>query len=231
MMHDPTPPFAPPEAEPAALDGAWERLRAQTLAAPPSRLQALREAATPVRAAVVGLASLLGALVLVAAAGARHDLHEAGDQLTAPLLVLSVLALGAVRTALRPQDEAPPWSVAVGLLLFLPFVPASLPGVWPGPTLATSAFGCAAFGLLAGALPVTLVALVDRGAQPPAWRLLAGAAAGGLLATVVLQLHCPNVARTHLLVGHATVGPVLALLATAGLRRLSATRPRPPAPA
>ncbi len=225
-MIDPTPPFAPPpDAGPPDLDRLWSAVRSQTVEAPSSAAGRLRDAPTPLR--VLGVAGA-GAAVITAVltvVGLRPDLHDAWGQLAPLVGALGVLTLGALRTALRPTSEQPPSAAALAFLLGLPWVPALVPGVWPGDhdDHTAGAAVCAVLGLVAAATVLASAGWVDRSLHLPRWRLVAGAAAGGLAANTMLALLCPHAHAAHLLLGHAPVG--LAVLAI-GLMA-TAARPHP----
>jgi hypothetical protein len=105
--------------------------------------------------------------------------------------------------------------VLVGLGLVAAVVLATMPAphslpihlVGHGPSaLWTSGSPCMYVGLTLG-IPVYIVLrIVDRGS--PLGAVLAASAAG-LLANLVLQVHCPVTSVGHRLVGHASIGPIL----------------------
>ncbi len=227
-MIDPTPPFAPPpDARPPDLDRLWQAVRSETVEATPSPSGWLREAPTPLRVLAVAGAGAAVSAVVLGALGLRADLNGAWGQLAPLVGALGVLTLGALRTALRPTSEQPPSPAALALLLGLPWVPALLPGVWPGDhdNHTSGAVVCAVLGLVAAGAVLGSAAWADRSLHLPRWRLVAGAAAGGLAANTMLGLLCPHAHAAHLLLGHAPAGLAvlaLGLMATAARARRQA---------
>lgn len=67
---------------------------------------------------------------------------------------------------------------------------------------------CFAYGSALAAPSFALLWTLDRGVQVPfrVWALAAGAVA--LLANVILMLHCPDTNRSHLILGHFSIGLV-----------------------
>ncbi len=82
----------------------------------------------------------------------------------------------------------------------------------PREAVLEQALSCFGYGLLISSPLLLLFWLLDRGAGPRS-RVLAAAAATGLAANGALLLHCPANDEAHLLLGHATIGAVLALTA------------------
>lgn len=149
------------------------------------------------------------------------------------LMAMSVAALAAfallsARAFLWPLHALEPSRMAAGIWLLLglgfPVLLALLPEAhgfvhehpesfegrgadfWP------RAAACLVFGLVTSLPLLALVLLADRRERPRAGRLAFAAAAAGLAANLTLLLHCPLVARGHLLAGHAGVGVVFLLL-------------------
>jgi hypothetical protein len=142
------------------------------------------------------------------------------------LATMALLIAVGVGLVLRPLQRAalPTWvsgaTVAVAVLALFAFYslpvaheahPSSLqaPGV---AALLARARPCVVVGLLLGAAVFAALRALDRGG---ARRSLLRAAAAGLCANLVLQLHCPNTARLHLLAGHFAV--LVLLLAAVAL--------------
>jgi hypothetical protein len=149
------------------------------------------------------------------------------------LLILGLLGL-QLALALRPlaRPALRPWVspaaiagalLGLWLLYALPAAhlahPASLqdPG-WQA--LLTRALPCLRFGLLLALASYALLRALDRGGVG---RGLLFAAYGGLVANLVLLLHCPVTAPSHLLLGHLGVA-VLLVLAVAGARQATTAR-------
>jgi hypothetical protein len=83
---------------------------------------------------------------------------------------------------------------------------------WPPfPPLLQPALACFSYGILLSTPLLALFWLLDRGAGPRS-RVLAAAAATGLAANGALLFHCSEGHEPHLLLGHATIGVVLALV-------------------
>jgi hypothetical protein len=202
----------------------------------------LRSLPTPVRL-------LAGLLVLALTALAVLLLRRRSDLaaypvplLVASLVLLAALALLALRAYLWPLHRRAPSAVAAGgwlllglgfpvLLALLPEAhdlvhahPESFEGrgadFWP------RSAACLVFGLAVSLPLLGLMLLADRRDRRGLGRLAFAAAAAGLAGNLVLLLHCPLVARGHLLAGHASVGLVYLLLLAAAAR-LRARRPPP----
>ncbi|HET9929206.1 MAG TPA: NrsF family protein [Polyangiaceae bacterium] len=99
----------------------------------------------------------------------------------------------------------------------------------PRPALAGEASGvrvllCLDLTLLWTAVPLLCAALVLRHAFPAAsrWRSALLAVAAGLLASGVMNLHCPNVTKLHIAVGHGL--PILIALVVGAILMPRATR-------
>jgi hypothetical protein len=91
----------------------------------------------------------------------------------------------------------------------------------PRGALLEQALSCFGYGLLLSSPLLALFWLLDRGAGPQR-RVLAAAAATGLAANGALVLHCPASDEAHLLLGHATIGVTLALVAWLAVTRRNA---------
>jgi hypothetical protein len=135
----------------------------------------------------------------------------------ATMALLIALGVGLVLRSLQ-RAALPSWAsgatIAAAVLALLAFYslpiaheahPSSLqaPGV---AALLARARPCVIVGLLLGAAVFAALRALDRGG---ARRSLLRAAAAGLCANLVLQLHCPNTAPMHLLAGHFAVLVVL----------------------
>lgn len=163
-------------------------------------------------------------MVIVAIAGAMVGLAPRSRFAPFPLErmalvapVLAVLAIALARLALRPLQEPAAsrrWiAVALGMALGVPVLFALLPTVPPlvavpgiPPEVATRV--CFAAGAMVGLLVLVALRALDRGSSP-SFSLLIAAGAGGVAASLALELHCPITAASHLLLGHASVGVVL----------------------
>jgi hypothetical protein len=142
------------------------------------------------------------------------------------LSAMSALIGAGVGLVLRPlQRPAPPaWAVpaliaaaVIGLLTLysMPIAHAAHPASLQAPGVAAlleRARPCVVMGLLLGVATFAALRALDRGG---ARRSLLRAAAAGLCANLVLQLHCPNTAPLHLLAGHLAV--LVLLLAAVAL--------------
>lgn len=196
----------------------------------------LRARRTRTRLAYVCATSALLA-VLVVLATPRSDF----DAVPGALLALSLGVLAAAMVAivvllLRPLYcasasvrtqltlAAAGWLIPFLLVLWAPAHgsvlahPESFVGAganfWP------RALVCFAFGVVLGLPLLALLRLVDRGGELTWPRILLLAGATGLAGNLALVLHCPLVAPTHLLAGHASVpvGTLLLLLIVRGRR-------------
>ena len=74
--------------------------------------------------------------------------------------------------------------------------------------LARTSFSCFAYGSALAAPSFALLWALDRGARMPfhVWALAAGTV--GLVANILLLLHCPSTNGAHLLAGHFSIGLV-----------------------
>lgn len=146
-------------------------------------------------------------------------------ELAAPLLLIGL----ALRAWLRPLHKpAPRFDVTpwlLGVVLLLPVVQALLPvahqaagamggmGMKMGHGLLRGAIGCLLWGLALGLPAALLVRALGRGGGRSAGRsAVLAAAIGGLAGFVALHLHCPSTDVGHLLLAHAPIPALAALL-------------------
>jgi len=118
-----------------------------------------------------------------------------------------VLCAAAVRQELSlsaRRARALPGLLAALVVPFLfAFAPATEASRHAGPG---GALGCFGYGALL-TLPVALLLwLFDRDDRPSLRTVGLSAAALGLAANLILELHCPNGNAVHLLLGHASIG-------------------------
>ena len=116
--------------------------------------------------------------------------NVAGDSLTARDMTHAAGLVAAVVLATLPAPHT---------------LPIHLVGHSPSPVFPTGS-PCMYLGLLLGIPVYAVLRLVDRGS--PLSSVLAASTAG-LLANLVLQVHCPVTSVGHRLVGHASIGPIL----------------------
>lgn len=203
-----------PEAELAAL---WGRVRAETTAARPGWRVRLQELPTGMRVTIALASALLLAAVTMLVFGTRESLAAPGMlRVTLVLSGLALVAAASFAVSLRGVHQRPlrgwSWSV-IGIAIAVPVGLALLPG--GAPFAGSTELGCLAIGLGTGALVSVPVFLMQRATVPVLARACAALAGGGVVAYVVLELHCPSRDVTHLLVGHAAVGLVLVALSAA----------------
>lgn len=221
-----------PTAEPAAVDLA--RVRSEVdrhIAAERGVVARLR--AAPRRAVVVLLVSLTLALCgATVALSPRADLGGLPMlRLSLTLVLLSSMVAAAAWRLLRPLHQPPARSWSGPLLAGLGVLAPLGLALWPlgdfgergvvGPGFFAGCSACLAFGGVFG-LPVALVAWLARraGVDGPAIAALVGVM-GGLAGNLVLAMHCPSTALSHLLVGHVAL--LLPFMAVAIARKRAAT--------
>jgi hypothetical protein len=215
-----------------ALAGLFDAIAAETVDRRPTLRERAQELPTRLRviAAVLSVVGLTGLLAVMT--GLRPDL-DAGEAVRFGVAMAAVGALLAVAAAvgLRGHHQRPLGPAVWGVLLVALGAPAALalvPGLWlehghaqggAGAVLAP-ATGCFTMGLVNGAVAAFVVWLFQRSDRAATWRLVAAAVVGGLAAFWSLELHCPSRDTSHMLLGHASVGFVLAglVLAYAALR-------------
>jgi len=200
------------------LDQMFTELAGATLDRSPGPRDRLRELSTPIRIALASASMLAVCAVVQVLGGLRTDLG--GDdllQFVVSFTATTALSVGAVALALRGAHHRPlgnrAW-VWAAVFLGLPFVLATVPGMWPGMVVPHDALhahlGCALMGMV-GAIPAAfLVLLFERSDEPVVWRLLMAAGAGGLAGFAFQNAHCPASDSYHLLVSHAPYGLALA---------------------
>jgi len=154
---------------------------------------------------------VLAVILLVVAGGLlRHRPDLAEYPLARQVLLLGgyfVLLLLTTRKELavsaRRDDHVSWFLAALALPVLAAFVPATEASRHLGPG---GALNCFVYG---GLFTVPLAALfwaVDRDDRPTLRSVCLSAAALGLAANLVLELHCPNGNLLHLLLGHASIG-------------------------
>lgn len=211
----------------AELEGVLGRLQRETQDEGPVR-ERLLAMPTRLRASVAAaLALLLGGVVL-GGLGLRPDLGDGSPLAEAGLLAGLALLVGvATAVGLRGVHQRPlgrrGWLVASAALL-APTVLGLVPDVFgPGPAGPPGAsnlgLGCLCLGLAAAGAVGVAAGLFQRADRPAGWRLGAIAGAGGLVAFVVTQLHCPSPDLLHRVVGHGSAGLLLFALLLATRRR------------
>jgi len=193
-----------------------------TLGGPLDRVRSMR---TPVRFAMaISAVLLIGGLNAVsllrtdavAYPGVRMGITLAALALSAMFIIAFVLRPVHLP---RPDPRWLPGLVAGGLVLTIFFCilpeahhqvmahPESFKGqgddFWP------RAIGCLIYGCVMGFPTLALLWLVGRGGPSRSTALLGGLTAMALSGNVALQLHCPLVSVSHLLVGHLGVPVVL----------------------
>jgi hypothetical protein len=212
----------------AELDAVLGRLEAAAFDSPPGLRERLKALPTWARASMAAGVALLAGAALLGALGLRAD-FSAGS-LWGEGTVLAVLAgLVALATAvgLRGAHQRPlgrlGWVVA-STVLFVPVALGFLPDVFgaasAGPLRASDpGLGCLCLGFAVAASVGVAAGLFQRGQRSVGWRLGAIAGAGGLVAFVATQLHCPSPDLLHRVIGHGGAGVLLFAL-------LMLTRPR-----
>jgi hypothetical protein len=201
----------------AELDAVLGRLNADVFGGRPSWRERLRSLPTWVRASGTAAFALLVGAVVLAALGLRPDLG-AGSLVgeVATLALLAGLVALATAVGLRGTHQRPPGRLGFAVAATTLFAPVAL-GLAPdmfgqagGPlTLADPGLGCLCLGLAAAAAVAVAAGLLQRGRSMAPWRLGAVAGAGGLVAFVATQLHCPSSDLLHRVVGHGGAGLVL----------------------
>ncbi len=209
--------------EDAKVDELFARVAASTVDRPRSLRDRLRELKTPIRVAL-SLALALGvAAAVLAAIGVAPSVAEAGAGpfVAAVGSVVGFMAVAvavSLRGAHRRSLGIAAWLLAL-VSLAAPIALGMLPGIWggrPAPAAPAAAhdFGLSCFGagLVAALLTGLVIRLFQRDDRPTSWRLVALAAAGGLVAFGTSQLYCPSDDLLHVTVGHGLVGALLAFI-------------------
>jgi len=190
----------------------------------------LRSRPSPLRFTLL-LLPLLLVLLAGGLLGQRADLEHYPMQRVALLLCVYFLAIAlAFGKQLSESPRGHALGDYVGLLAFALAVPA-LAAFAPATEVSrriesSGAFGCFGYGALL-TLPIALLLwALDRDDRPSLRTVCLSAAALGLSANLLLELHCGNGDWAHVLGGHASLG-VAWLVAWAVTRRLSRARGRP----
>jgi hypothetical protein len=213
------------DAPPADLSGLFGQLEHEI--AQEHGLRAwLRSRSTPLRL-VIALVALLVPAAFSLVASLRPDIAFYPPERMLAIAVFLVASLtAAVQLALRPLQRA---AVSDGLsfgtiavcvlgllaLYALPAAHEAHPASLQTPGLAAllaRAWPCLWIGLSIGAGVLLVLLALDRGGVR---RALALATAAGACANLVLQVHCPNTARAHVMLAH--FGVLAVLLAGAGV--------------
>lgn len=208
---------------PGDLADLFSRVAAETVDRPPTLRDRLRELSTPLRIVM----AVAGALVMVTVAllitGIRADLTgQAMLRYAVAMTAIAGLVGAAFAASLRGAHQKPlrwwTWALVVAALL-VPLALAVMPWLWEGdgairPSGHAHPFGmCGVMGLMTGALTAAVAWAFQRERWSVPSRLVAAVAGGGLTAFAMLQLHCPSGDATHLLIGHASAGLMLAAVA------------------
>jgi hypothetical protein len=153
------------------------------------------------------------------------DAYPAG-RMVAALSAMAALLGAGVWLVLRPlhRPPLPAWAGPVAIaaavigLLALSLLPPPHPALQPDGmgALLSGARRCLVAGLLLGSGVFFALRALDRGG---ARRAALRAVAAGLCANLVLQLHCPNTAPAHIVLGHFAVLAVLLVFAAFWPRR------------
>jgi predicted anti-sigma-YlaC factor YlaD len=176
------------------------------------------------------LIALLSVLFAVGVGGVLNLRHDFSGYPRARLLVLLLVYSAGILIALGKELFLSAWRgafadhllfvvAALGLPLLVAFVP---------PTEASRAFGpegalnCFVFGALLTLPTAALLWAFDRDERLSLRTVCLSAAALGLSANLLLELHCGNGNPAHVLLGHVSVG-VAWLIAWAFARRLTST--------
>lgn len=213
-------------AAPADLDAMFAAVAAETVDRKRSVRDRLRELPTPMRIAL----AMLGALIMT---GAALVVTRIRADITGQALLRYGLAMAAIAAlvgvafavSMRGPHQRPVgrgvWAFIV-VVLAIPLVLSVIPGLWECERApAVHPIGgvhvpCLLLGIMTGALTAGVAWLFQRTDVPVFWRAGAAVGGGGLTAFAMLQLHCPARDATHLIVTHAGVGLMLALV-VAGL--------------
>ena len=147
--------------------------------------------------------------------GERLSWGIAGLALCAALAVAATLHRGRKGLGLTTKTLA---SIAITLSALVAAIPLLLRGTTAQPALHALGVPCATVVLGAGALTLAVLGYLFRRSQPVAAqaRALALGAAAAAWTGIIISLHCPGEATTHLLWGHSA--PMLVLVALAAWR-------------
>ncbi|MCB9666041.1 MAG: hypothetical protein H6732_18180 [Alphaproteobacteria bacterium] len=210
-----------PPSAPATLDALFAAVAADTLDRPPNVRDRLRELPTPQRTGLAAAAAAIAVTVVAVQHGLRMDL-TAGELLRTLAFGLALVAVGiaSAALALRGLHSRPlPTAGLLGVLLLgAPALLALVPAI-PGdvaPVPAVGHLACGATGLIAALAGALAVLFLDRSDAPSRWRVAGAAATGGAFGFAGGLLQCHHVEPTHLLLGHASAGVLVAALILAG---------------
>jgi hypothetical protein len=148
---------------------------------------------------------LLGGLALGDRALQRMDWTTAVFTFAALAACACLLAF-ALSGEMAPAGRrlAPPWLLALGILLGIALLFAALFPYHEERSFWLHAWRCLRIGLAAGALGAALLWLILRHGAV-LHRRTSGALAGmlgGLTGAAILEVHCPNFNNAHILIGH-----------------------------
>jgi hypothetical protein len=212
--------------DPAEANAIFASVAELTVDHTPSWLDRLRELRTPTRVALavtgaLGLATLMALLMGMRTDVSGQAVIRYGLSMTAITGIIAATFAVSLRGAHQRPLGAAAW-VVIGIALLVPLVLALTPWVWDTPVLAnTHMHGmgapCLVLGLVTGALTAAIAFVFQRQSWRVLWRAIAAVAGGGLTAFALLQLHCPSQDPTHLVVAHAGVGLMLAVVVGARL--------------
>jgi hypothetical protein len=199
----------------ADLDGLYAALRSD-IARERGWRAWLRERSATAR--LLGASGVIAGLCALCALGfARRDLAQyPSERMALSLAAMGLFVLLSLMVAFRPLQRpglprwAAPAAVTAALLalaslyLVSPLEPhAALDAASVRPTLI-----CLAIGLALGVPVYAVIALFDRGG---ARRAIPMAAAAGLAANLMLQIHCPSNQPSHLMLGHFGAAALLVI--------------------
>ncbi|MEL6343636.1 MAG: hypothetical protein AAFV53_10935 [Myxococcota bacterium] len=215
----------------ADFDAMFSEIAQETVDAQPGLLDQLRELSTPARVGLgVGSGLAAGGVVLTIL-GIRGDLADGGMLMASVLLGTAAMGGLSVAVSLRGMHQRPLGSAAwliVGLALLSPLALAAVPGLWPGepaPFMMPWQSGCFWFGSAVAVASASVVALLQRSASPPLWRVFTAAGAGGCAGFVVQQLFCPANDLWHQVTAHGFLGLLAGAFLLTMLRIRELSRP------
>jgi hypothetical protein len=198
----------------AGFDELWARVE-RSVADERGVKAWLQSRPTGLRVALVcGLFAALACLHFLWARRSDWSLHP-GERLLLVVGAALVAIVFCLRLVLAPLTRPfrAPLALASMTLLLVPVLSALVPDLrfGAGDTHAgAAALGAAAGCFVYGSVLVLGVGAalwcVDRGAPIGAARLVPAVVCAGLVAHLILQIHCANDNPTHLLLGHASIG-------------------------
>jgi hypothetical protein len=213
----PPPPVAPADEIEKLLTGTHERIKADR-----GPLAWLRCRPTSQRLAAV-LLVVAGLLGLTLWRFQRPDFAEYPHGRMAVTFSVYLVILGlSIRELVRPLYAA---RVRLELFIFAtaaaPFLMATLPATDRPPDLFAIGHGhdCIPVGVLAGFALMQVVRALERAPRVGTGPSLFLGNTAGILANLILVLHCPIDRPAHLLTSHAFLGVALGALARAFERR------------